>query len=311
MKVSLKKAVMTGGSSAVGLALIQKLISENVEILLLQRKESIRQQMLPKHRLLKIEFCALEELENYEPLVHDYDAFFHLGWANSGKDSRDDLESQLKNVRYSCNAAELAHKCGCRVFVGAGSQAEYGRHEEPLRPDTLCMPENAYGVMKLCACHASKLICEKYGIRHNWIRILSGYGIYDNMRSVLNSTIAKSLEGDKPKFSKGEQIWDFVYMDDIANALFLIAEKGKNGISYPIGSGDARPLKEYLTILCEKLGNLQNAEFGILPYDKSQTMHLEADISRLREDTGWSPQIKFEEGIERVIEFHKKQKDEN
>ena len=155
MKLFLKKAAVTGGSSAVGLALIQKLLSEGVEALLLQRRESERRKLLPAHRLLNVELCSLEELDAYVPEAGGYDAFFHLGWADSGKDRRDDLDAQLKNVAYSCNAVRLAHRLGCKVFVGAGSQAEYGRKDAPMGPDTLCMPENAYGTAKLCAGHAT------------------------------------------------------------------------------------------------------------------------------------------------------------
>lgn len=305
MSYAIRKAVMTGGSSSIGLALVKKLLSEGVEVLLLLRKESVKQKRLMKHRLLKTEFCSLQEMKYYMPQEHDYDAFFHLAWVNTIKDKRDSIECQIENVIYACDAAELAHRFGCSVFVGAGSQAEWGRHEGPLRSNTLCLPENAYGIMKLSSGHASGLVCQRYGIRHIWPRILSAYGFYDNEESVLISTILNSMKGRRPIFSKGEQIWDFIYMDDIANALFLIAKKGKNGVSYPIGSGDAKPLKEYLEILCNKLGNLQEAEFGRIPYGKNQVMHLEADISELQRDTGWNPEVTFEEGIEKTVNFYR------
>ena len=305
MGLPVKKAVITGGSSSIGVALIKKLLSENIEILALQRKDSVKRQRLPEHKLLHIEFCSLQEIKSYIPKQQDFDVFFHLAWVNTIKDQRYSIEAQMPNVAYTCDAAELAHKLGCKAFIGAGSQAEYGRHDEPLRPDTLCVPENAYGIMKLCANHASKLICNQYGMRHNWPRILSGYGLYDNTSSVLISTILKSMEGKKLEFSKGEQIWDFVHMDDIANAFFLIAEKGRDGVDYPIGSGQARPLRDYLMILCEKLGCRGDAVFGRIPYDKAQVMHMEADISRLYSDTGWEPQIPFERGIEEVIQFYR------
>ena len=133
MKLFLKKAAVTGGSSAVGLALIQKLLSEGVEALLLQRRESERRKLLPAHRLLNVELCSLEELDAYVPEAGGYDAFFHLGWADSGKDRRDDLDAQLKNVAYSCNAVRLAQE-GCAD--GAGHSLYAGkrlRHSEALR----------------------------------------------------------------------------------------------------------------------------------------------------------------------------------
>ena len=308
MDYPVRKVVMTGGSGPIGLALIRKLLKENVEILLLQRERSAKRMYLPDDDRLEIDYCTLAELANYAPAKNDYDVFIHLGWANTRRTLRDNMEEQLKNVAYSCAAVEVAHKAGCHSFVGVGSQAEYGRHSEPLRGDTLCTPENAYGIMKLSACYATRSLCKRYGMRHVWPRVLSGYGIYDNIGSILVSTILKSMDGKKLEFSSGEQIWDFVYLDDIANALFLIAEKGQNNAIYPIGSGSARPLKEYIHILCEKLGKLDEMELGKIPYSENQIMYLEADISELQADTGWKPEVSFEDGIEKTINFYKEWK---
>lgn len=306
MEHKLKKAVLTGASSTIGLALIHKLLEEGIEkILLLQRGESAKLKYLPKDGRIDFIDCKLEELKHYAPKESGYDVFFHLGWANAAKELREDIEGQSKNVVYSCDAVEVAHKLGCHTFIGAGSQAEYGRHMEPLREDTLCLPETAYGVMKLSACHATQIICRKYGMRHIWPRILSVYGMYDNRRSVLASNILNGIQGKELAFSRGEQVWDFIYTDDVANALYFIAKKGKDGEKYPVGSGKARKLKEYIYILCEKLGKLEEMELGKIPYSDSQVMHLEADISRLQADTGWEPEVAFEDGIEKEIEFYR------
>lgn len=305
MEIKFKKAVMTGGTGPVGMALIQKLLEEDIEILLFQREISERKKNLPKDGRLHIVFCDLEQLKNYVPQSQDYDVFFHLGWTNTWKGLREDLDAQGENVKYSCDAVRLAYKMGCHTFIGVGSQAEYGRHESPLRDDTLCTPENAYGIMKLCSCHSTRVLCQKYGIRHIWPRILSGYGKYDNRYSILISNILNALDGREMKFSKGEQIWDFVYMDDIADALYLLAKKGKANQIYPIGSGKARPLKEYIAILCDKLGKSDEMILGEVPYGENQIMHLEADILKIQEDTGWQPKVEFEEGISKTIEFYR------
>ena len=169
----------------------------------------------------------------------------------------------------------------------------------------LCEPETAYGVVKLSACYATRNICNSNGMRHIWTRVLSGYGIFDNIDSMLISNILKALDGKPMVFSKGEQIWDFVYLDDIANALYLLSIKGKANEIYLVGSGNARPLKEYIEIMCEKLGKKDEMKLGTLPYGQKQVMYLAADISPLQRDTGWCPLVSFEEGIERVIEFYK------
>lgn len=305
MDYIVKKVVMTGGTSGIGLALIRCLLEQGIEILMLRRTTTSRCMELPQHELLHVAYCPLEELYSFEPEETGYDVFFHLGWCDVSKTGREDMKLQMKNIEYACEAVRLAHRCGCHTFIGVGSQAEYGRHDEPLSPYTLCTPESAYGVAKLSACYATRLLCKTLRIRSMWIRVLSGYGFYDNIHSVLISSIRKALSGERLEFSKGEQIWDFVYFDDIANALYLMAQKGTAGSTYVIGSGEARPLREYITILCEKLGKPGEAEFGKIPYSARQIMHLEADDTDLRRDTGWSPEVPFEDGIERVISFYK------
>ena len=305
MEYPIKKVVMTGGTSGIGLALIKKLLEHNIEVLILRRKTTTRTMQLPESELLHIDYCALEELESYAPKEQGYDVFFHLGWTYTSREDRNNVALQIENVRYACAAVELAQRLGCHSFIGTGSQAEYGSHEEVLTPQTLCNPENAYGIAKLSACYATRKICKQYGIRHIWSRILSGYGIYDNVHSVLMSAILNGMEGNYLWFSKGEQIWDFVYFDDIADALYLMAQSGRSEAIYTIGSGSARPLRQYLEIVCKKLGRSEDAEFGKIPYGANQITHLEASFADLQRDTGWKPHVDFETGIETVIDFIK------
>ena len=100
MEYSVKKVVMTGGSGPIGLALIRKLLKENVEILLLQREKSAKRMYLPNDKKIHIEYCSLEELKDFSTKETDYDVFFHLGWANTKKELRDSIAEQNKNVIY-------------------------------------------------------------------------------------------------------------------------------------------------------------------------------------------------------------------
>lgn len=235
MEYPVRKVVMTGATGPVGMALIQKMLAEGVEVLLFLRKDSKKIKYLPKHELLQAECCPLEELKNYQPDTSDYDVFFHMGWTYTEARYRNDLEKQMHNLRYTCDAVELAHRMGCHTFIGVGSQAEYGRYEGVLREDACCHPKNAYGVMKLAACHAARLACEQLNIRYMWTRITSAYGMFDNIYTVVASTIRNALDGRELCFSKCEQIWDFVYVDDVANALYLMALRGRKGAIYPLG----------------------------------------------------------------------------
>lgn len=84
------------------------------------------------------------------------DAFFHLAWAHTIGAGRNDMPAQIENIRYTIDAVRTAAAMGCRVFVGTGSQAEYGRVDGVLRADTPTNPENGYGMAKLCAGQMSR-----------------------------------------------------------------------------------------------------------------------------------------------------------
>lgn len=83
--------------------------------------------------------------------------------------------------------------CGAALlgFVGAGSQAEYGRVNHALTPDTPCFPENGYGMAKLCAGQMSRVECEKLGLVHIWPRILSVYGPYDGKNAMITTPCSR------------------------------------------------------------------------------------------------------------------------
>ncbi|MFQ9738488.1 MAG: NAD-dependent epimerase/dehydratase family protein [Christensenellaceae bacterium] len=129
--------------------------------------------------------------------------FFHLAWQGTTGEARNDAYLQNENVRYALDAVSAAKRFGCKVFVGAGSQAEYGRAQQPLAADTPAFPENGYGIAKLCAGQLTRLLANRLGMRQVWARILSVYGPYDGENSMVMSAITALLEGRIPKFTAG------------------------------------------------------------------------------------------------------------
>jgi nucleoside-diphosphate-sugar epimerase len=190
--------------------------------------------------------------------------------------------------------------------VGAGSQAEYGRTDDILTEETAVHPENAYGMAKLCAGQMTRLECSNLGIKHIWPRIVSTYGPYTQDTTIINYTICSMLRGEKPSLTGCEQIWDFLYVDDAAVALLLLASKGRDGEIYCVASGKSKKLREYISIVRDEMGGRVPVGFGEKEYGLNTVMHLEADISKLKSETGFEPQISFEEGIKRTIDWAKR-----
>lgn len=296
----MKRAIVTGATGAIGTALVDNLISSGVEVLVLLREGSARRGAIKKHPLVEVKVCSLENLKTLKnDTDKTYDVFYHFAWAGTFGDTRNDMYLQNKNVEYALDAVKVAKEFGCKLFIGAGSQAEYGRVEGVLTPTTPAFPENGYGIAKLCAGKMTREYARQLGLKHIWVRILSIYGPHDGAQTMVMSTITKLRNGEKAKFTKGEQLWDYLYSEDAAEAFRLMGEKGKDGKTYVLGSGNAKQLKEYIEIIGRVLKVQNLIELGAIPYSEKQVMHLCADISELTADTGWLPETDFESGIEK------------
>lgn len=304
----MKRAVITGPTGAIGIALIKELIRNNIEVYAVCRPGSKRIARIPVDEKVKVIECALCDIKNLPSRIDKKtDVFYHFAWDGTFGESRNDMELQNNNVKFALQSVKAAKELGCTKFVGAGSQAEYGRVEGVLRPDTPAFPENGYGIAKLCAGQMTRILCGQLGIEHVWTRILSIYGPYDGENTMIMSTIRELLKGGKPALTAGEQMWDYLYSDDVAKAFRMIGEKGKNGATYCLGSGKARPLKEYVEILRDSIDSTLPLGMGERPYGDKQVMYLCADIENLTRDTGFVPETEFGEGIIKTIEFVKKE----
>lgn len=303
----IKSAVITGPTGALGQALCRILLSEGVRVYPVCRHDSSRAKMLPQHPLVEVISCDLKDVKSLCEKIgnRETDAFFHLAWAGNDGNNRNNLEIQASNIRYALDACHVAKELGCRVFIGAGSQAEYGRTDRVLKPDTPCFPENGYGMAKLCAGQMTRIEGQILGIDHIWPRFLSVYGPYEQTTSMTISTIMKLLRGVVPAMTAGEQVWNYLYADDAAEALYRMAKYGQDGSIYVVGCEKSRRLREYVETLRDAIDPALHIDFGAIQYSSNQVMHLEADISKLTSDTGFLPKTDFVTGIQKTVEWVK------
>lgn len=301
------RIIVTGATGAVGIALVEECLAQGAEILVICHRGSERIRRIPLLPRIKILELNLDEYASYRPELTcpKYDVFYHLAWKGTTGDARNDMSLQYENIGYAIDAVRLAERFGCHTFVGAGSQAEYGRVNGLLSADTPVFPENGYGIAKLCAGQMTRILCEQLGIKHVWTRILSVYGPYDGDKSMIMSAARALLNGDVPQFTKGEQQWDYLYNGDAARAMWLVGQKGEAGAVYCIGSGKTRRLSEYIAALRDAIDPTLQLNIGAIPYSEKQVMYLCADIRKLQQDTGFCPIIEFEEGIYKTIEWIK------
>lgn len=302
----MKRAIVTGATGMIASALIRKLVSENVEVYALCRKEDKKDDEFFSDPLVTaIDADISEYAELSSKIEKKCDVLYHFAWLGTFGNTRNDTYTQNDNIRYTLDAVKLAHETGCECFVSAGSQAEYGRTTEKLTAETHANPETGYGIAKYTAGKLSRMYAQQLGLRHCWVRILSVFGQKGNPNSIIMSSLDKMLKGEYTSFTKGEQLWDFLHCDDAADAFYLIGEKGKDGAVYPLGSGQTRQLADYITAMRDCIDPSLKIGIGDLPYNEGQVMYLCADITELTKDTGFVPGLSFEDAIIRTAEWMK------
>lgn len=295
-----KKIIVTGATGSIGCAIVRQAVSRGYDVTCIVHRGSTRVNNITRDAHVHVLECDLSEYASLE-MEGTYDVLIHLAWEKTSGASRDDVDIQTRNIQYTLDACRLAKRCGCKVFVGAGSQAEYGVQSVALTPELPVQPESGYGIAKFAAGKMAMMLCKQLGIRGNWIRVLSVFGAQDGANTLMNYTINELKSGRSPKFTKCEQTWDFLYADDAADGFLDVAERGVEGKIYVIGSGQPQKLYDYINDVRAAVNPQVEVEFGAIEYYPHQPMYLVADIRELTKDTGWKPKVKFIEGIKSLL----------
>ncbi|WP_418418994.1 NAD-dependent epimerase/dehydratase family protein [Blautia sp.] len=302
----MQRIIVTGATSMIGAALIKECIKKGIEVYAVIRASSGKKMRLPESEKLHIVDCSLEELEALpQKITEKCDTFYHIAWGNTGENRNSSTELQSRNIAYTLAAVKTAYALGCRRFIGAGSQAEYGPMDvDKISPDSPVNPTTPYGAAKLASGQLARMLCKELGMECIWPRIFSVYGIYEKETTMVASGLRKMLAGEKTSFTPALQRWDYLFSADAGRAYYLIGEKGKDGAVYCVGSGKAALLKDYIEIMAELTG-AEETGIGARPYPEGAVMNLCADISSLTADTGFVPEYTFREGIRETITWLK------
>lgn len=298
---TVQKVILTGATGSIGLALLENLIQKNIQITVLLNPNSKRNASIKSHPLITAVPCDVHDYAGSVLPDTAYDCFFHLAWQGTTGADRNNAQLQKENYDAALCAIRLAKKLGCKKFIGIGSQAEFGRKDIPLSPQLPCSPETWYGKYKYQSGIDGKALANTLGIQFNWVRIASVFGLAKGESSLPSYVIRVLTNGEEPKFTPSNQIWDFLYADDAAKALLLIAQKGIDGKTYVLGSGEGKPLKSYIQRIYDIVSPGIVPIFGETEYAKDQLMYLVTDISELTKDTGFVPQFTFESAVQDII----------
>lgn len=300
-----------------GVALVNECIRQGVKVFAVVRPGTEKVARLPKNPMVTVVECDLDDYDFlYEKIQCEeaIDAFFHLAWTSSKKEDRQNKEKQQVNVGYVKSAILAASRLGCRQFVGAGSQAEYGAMNGLVNENTTCKPVNEYGKSKYMAYIKGKEEAFKHEIAFTWVRIFSLYGIYDNEDTLIQQLMKSLKNMESIRLTSCSQIWDYLYAEDAAVAFYTLADKLIPGL-YCLGSGSPRPLKEYAEIVAKEyvqimrengIGYTESVVMGLFNFEAKPQGNIyfvvsAPDIARLKEAIDFLPEMEFGAAIRKMI----------
>ncbi|MDE3023712.1 MAG: NAD(P)-dependent oxidoreductase [Pseudomonadota bacterium] len=302
------KVFLTGASGFIGAAVAHKLVAEGFPVALLLRPNSDTQritEILDKVEIIKGDLGAIGSagaaISEYAP-----DVVIHLAWSGVKGAERNEPR-QADNFTSSIALYDLVRHVGIRRFVGLGSQAEYGPSPARIDESSPTLPTTTYGAAKLATCQTLMKLAKADGISFAWLRLFSSYGPGDDPDWLISYMIRSLLSEEKPALTKGEQSWDYLYIEDAAEAIIAVMNSEATGV-FNLGSGRARPLHEIITGIRDLIDPKLPLGFGEVPYRSDQVMHLEADITALSRATGWRPKTSLEEGLKHTVDWHRKRK---
>ena len=244
----------------------------------------------------------LKELTTYERACIDFhpEAIVHLAWEGvTGSDRNHPI--QLNNLTIAANLLQLASKIKISHWIGLGSQAEYGAMAHSIHEGMIGTPTNLYGQTKKALFKLTEQFCARENIRFAWMRLFSAYGPMENSHWLLSYVIRSCLDGIKPKLTGCEQLWDYLFVEDAAEALYEVLVNKEVSGDFNLGSGKVYSLSDIVHQIRDLINPSLSLGIGEIPYREDQVMYLEANISKLTAATGWNPKTSLKEGLEKTI----------
>ena len=299
----MKSAIITGANGFIGSAVVRELLGNGISVCAVVHNGHCDR--LKEHPLLTIVSCSLEEMSTLPKLLESdrFDTFYHFAWAGSAGPARADTALQLNNAQWAVDALRAAKALGCKRFLCAGSIMEHETMAAAYTDGNKPGMAYIYGGGKTIAHIMCMSVAANLGIDLIWPEITNAYGVGEVSPRMVNMTLRKCIHGEAPQFTAGTQNYDFVYIDDVARAFWLIGERGKPFHEYLIGSSTARPLKEFLLEMKAAVAPELDFIFGDIPYTGVNMPIERFDCSQTERDTGFRSEISFAEGCRRTMEW--------
>lgn len=303
-----KSVVVTGGAGFIGSHLAETCVEQGFDVTVIDDLSLGNRRNMEAFRS-QITFHKKDIRSDSLPdLIDGADWVFHQAAIPSVPSSfADPVGTSSINSIGSLNVFQAAEEVEAERVVFASSSSVYGNApESPKKESMTPEPESPYAAAKLSSEHYARVYARHFNVDVVGLRYFNVFGPRQNPESTYAAVIPNFIKAlrrsERPKiYGDGEQSRDFTYVTDVVKANLLAAEEGTNGQTYNVGYDEELSVNDML----QELRRITGSDLEAIHEEarEGDVRHSRADVQKLRNDTGFTPEHEVSEGLKKTVEW--------
>ena len=294
-----EKILILGGTGFIGYHLAKEALRRGFKVYSLSKNTPVKKRYLKKVKYI-IADISNKNLIN-KKIKDDFQYIVNL----AGYVDHSDKIRTYKSHYLGCkNISNIFLEKKIKRFIQVGSSMEYGLAESPQKENFKCKPKSVYGRAKFLSTNYLLNLYHKKKFPVTIVRLYQVYGPYQDLNRLIPIVINSCKDNKDFPCSHGRQSRDFLYINDLIEAFFLILKKPKtDGEIFNIGFG--KPLK--IRKIIERILRYYKSgkpQFNKIRFRKEEQMKIYPDIRKARRILNWKPKINFIKGLTKTIQYY-------
>lgn len=307
----MKKILITGGAGFIGANFTRKFLDLGYEVNLIERKESNLWRLEGIKEKIGLYYVDLKNYNKLELFITKLKPQIVLHFAAYGTypSKQKEIEETIdNNLLGTVNLVNACRKINFECFINTGSSSEYGIKDKPMKETDLLEPDNLYGITKAATSMHCQYIARKLDLPIVIIRPFAPYGYFEEKERLIPTIIKSCLTNTELKLSSSKSVRDFIFVEDVIEA-YLLAMKNIQAIKgeiFNLGVGKQSTIAEVVSVIKKITNSTINPQYDQVEMAQYEPKNWVADISKIKNRLGWQPKYNLREGLEKNIEWFKK-----